>query len=610
MRASTGVHFAVWAPNARRVSVVGDFNAWDGRRHQMRKRIDSGLWEIFAPDIGEGAVYKFEIIGRDGALLPLKADPFGFAAELRPSTASVVARTDNFAWTDARMARAPRRGAIRGAQPMAIYEVHLGSWRRGERRQLPDLRRARRRADSLRRRSGLHPSRADADHRASARCVLGLPADRPVRADPALRRSGRLRALRRSRPSRPGLGVILDWVPAHFPTDVHGLAHFDGTALYEHADPRRGFHPDWNTAIYDFGRREVANFLIASALYWLDRFHIDGLRVDAVASMLYLDYSRQPGEWTAQRRGRQREPRRGRLPARAQHAGLCRPSRHHDDRRGIDRLARRVAARPMPAASASASSGTWAGCTTRWTIWRTTRCIGAGTTTGMTFGLLYAFTENFVLPLSHDEVVHGKGSILGRMPGDEWQRFANLRAYYALHVGLSRQEAAVHGPGIRPARGMELRRAARLASAGRTPLHRGRAATACATSTGSIAASRRCTPATARPRASAGSSSMTPSNRSSPGCGWARRAIRRSPWSAISRRCRATATASACRTPALARDAQHRRAAVWRLRHRQSRPRQGRRQRRRTACRPRPSSPCRRSPRCTCAPAEHDASRT
>ena len=424
-----GVAFAVWAPGARRVSVVGGFNAWDGRRHPMRKRLDSGIWETFIPGLAEGAVYKYEIIGRDGLTQPLKADPFGFAAEMRPSTASIVADTAHLRFSDDRhLARRattdPRRA------PMAAYEVHLGSWRRG-----PDGRFLTydELADTLiPYAAGLgfthlellpvteHPLDASWGYQ-----PIGLFAPTARFGDPA----GFARFVDRAHAA--GLGVILDWVPAHFPTDAHGLAHFDGGPLYEHADPARGFHPDWNTAIYDFGRPEVANVLIASALYWLDRFHVDALRVDAVASMLYLDYSRRDGEWRPN------------------------PDGSNDNRDAVAFLKRFnelvYAAHPGTTTIAEESTA-WAG------VSHPTSAGGLGfgfkwnmgwmhdTLAYMaldpvhrrwhhdklTFGLLYAFSENFVLPLSHDEVVHGKGSIFGRMPGDEWQRFANLRAYYAL----------------------------------------------------------------------------------------------------------------------------------------------------------------------------------
>ncbi|HXW19138.1 MAG TPA: alpha-amylase family glycosyl hydrolase, partial [Roseiarcus sp.] len=270
-----GALFALWAPNAQRVSVVGDFNQWDGRRCQMRKRIDSGLWEIFVPALTVGAVYKYEIISREGALLPLKADPFGFAAEMRPSTASVIANTENFSWSDADYLERRKQGDPR-RKPMSIFEVHLGSWRRGpENRFLAydEL------ADSL------IPYAADLGFtHLELMPVTEHPLDaswgyQPIGLFAPTRRFGDPAGFARfvDRAHAAGLGVILDWVPAHFPTDAHGLAQFDGRPLYEHWDPKRGFHPDWNTAIYDFGRREVANYLYASALYWFDRFHIDGL---------------------------------------------------------------------------------------------------------------------------------------------------------------------------------------------------------------------------------------------------------------------------------------------------------------------------------------------
>ncbi|MBN9511243.1 MAG: 1,4-alpha-glucan branching protein GlgB [Alphaproteobacteria bacterium] len=427
-----GVHFAVWAPHARRVSVVGDFNTWDGRRHPMRKRVDSGIWEIFIPDIDEGSVYKFEIIGAHGGLLPLKADPFGYAAELRPSTASVVARTDTLVWHDgAWMAARAKADARRG--PVAIYEVHLGSWRR-------------------------HPDGAFynwdeiATHLIPYAQDLGFthlqflpvtehPLDaswgyQPIGLFAPTRRFGDPAGFARlvDRAHQAGLGVILDWVPAHFPTDVHGLAQFDGAALYEHPDPRRGFHPDWNTAIYDYGRREVANVLVASALYWLDRFHVDGLRVDAVASMLYLDYSRRPGEWLPNAEGgNENHDAIGFLRQANSFAYAAHP--------GIMMIAEESTA--WPGVSQPVDGG-GLGFGFKWNMgWMhdTLAYVGHDPVhrrwhhDQITFGLVYAFSENFVLPLSHDEVVHGKGSILSRMPGDDWQKFATARAYYAFMWG-------------------------------------------------------------------------------------------------------------------------------------------------------------------------------
>ncbi len=427
-----GVNFAVWAPNASRVSVVGDFNAWDGRRHQMRKRIDSGLWEIFAPGVAEGTVYKYEIIAHDGRLLPLKADPLGFAAEMRPSTASVVARTDNLVWSDADFLARRAEGDPR-RKPCSAYEVHLSSWRRGEDNRFLSY-------DELA--DTLVPYAADlgfthlellpiSEHPLDASWgyqPIGLYAPTRRFGDPA----GFARFVDRAH--QAGLGVILDWVPAHFPTDIHGLAHFDGGPLYEHADPRRGFHMDWSTAIFDFGRREVANMLIASALYWLDRFHIDALRVDAVASMLYLDYSRRPGEWSPNPDGSNDNRdavafiRRFNELAYANHPGVVTIAEESTAWNGVTR---------PPYAGGLGFGFKW---NMGW-MHDTLAYMELDPVhrrfhhDRMTFGLLYAWTENFVLPLSHDEVVHGKGSILGRMRGDEWQRFANLRAYYGFMWG-------------------------------------------------------------------------------------------------------------------------------------------------------------------------------
>jgi 1,4-alpha-glucan branching enzyme len=427
-----GVLFALWAPNASRVSIVGDFNQWDGRRCQMRKRFDSGLWEIFIPGLAAGAVYKYEVVSADGVLQPLKADPYGFEAELRPSTASVVATTADFSWTDAEYLAERQKGQAR-RKPMAIFEAHLGSWRRGEGDRFLDY-------DELA--EQLIPYAVDLGFtHLELLPVNEHPLDdswgyQPIGLFAPTSRFGAPEAFARfvDRAHAAGLGVILDWVPAHFPVDAHGLAHFDGAPLYEHADPRKGFHPDWNTAIYDFGRKEVANFLLTSALYWVDRFHIDGLRVDAVASMLYLDYSRKPGEWLPNAEGgnenrdaiafikRTNEAVYGEFPGVVTIAeestsfpGVSRPTNHgglgfgfkwnmgwmHDTLEYIERD-------PIYR---------------RWSHDK------------MTFGLLYAFSENFVLPISHDEVVHGKRSVVGKMPGDEWQRFANARAYYGYMWG-------------------------------------------------------------------------------------------------------------------------------------------------------------------------------
>ena len=425
---TAGVHFAVWAPGARRVSVVADFNAWDGRCHVMRKRLGTGVWEIFVPGGGEGTLYKYEIIAGDGTLLPLKADPVGFGAEMRPSTASVVRATTAFPWSDGDW-MAARAGGDRRRAPMAIYEVHLGSWRRGDGNRwltYDEL------ADTL------VPYAVDLGFtHLELMPVNEHPLDaswgyQPIGLFAPTSRYGEPAAFARfvDRCHRAGLGVLLDWVPAHFPVDPHGLARFDGTALYEHEDPRQGFHPDWSTAIFNFGRNEVANYLTANALFWLDRYHIDGLRVDAVASMLYLDYSREAGEWVPNREGGNQN-----LEA---IAFLRRLNEYVYARHpGVVTLAEESTAWP------GVSQPTYAGGLGfgfKWNMgwmhdtlkylheipvhrqWHHDR---------ITFGLLYAFAENFVLPLSHDEVVHGKGSLLARIPGDAWQQFATLRAYYA-----------------------------------------------------------------------------------------------------------------------------------------------------------------------------------
>jgi 1,4-alpha-glucan branching enzyme len=423
-----GVHFAVWAPNARRVSVVGDFNAWDGRRHVMRHRRSSGMWEIFLPELPAGTIYKFEIVGIDGKLVPLKADPFAFASELRPRTASVVASPRPSAWTDdGYLAR--RRAGDRRREAVSIYEVHLGSWRRREDGAFLSY-------DELA--DQLLPYVADLGF---SHIELLPVTEHPLDASWGYQPTGLFAPTSRFGPPEgfarfvdrahaAGLGVILDWVPAHFPTDPHGLSRFDGTALYEHADPRRGFHPDWNTAIYNYGRTEVASFLINSALYWLERFHLDGLRVDAVASMLYLDYSREAGAWLPNRYGGNENIEAAAFLGRMNAAA-------YGHRPGIMTIAEESTAWPgvtMPVHLNGLGFGF------KWNMGfmhDTLRYLARDPVhrkyhhDDITFGLLYAFTENYVLPLSHDEVVHGKGTILQRMAGDDWQKFANLRAYYA-----------------------------------------------------------------------------------------------------------------------------------------------------------------------------------
>ena len=428
-----GVRFAVWAPEARRVSVVGDFNAWDGRRHPMRKRVDSGLWEIFLPGVTEGARYKYEILGRDGVLCPLKADPVGFAAELRPASASIVARTDRFAWTDQAWT-ASRAGRDARREPMAIYEVHAGSWRRhpdGRFHTWDEL------ADAL------IPYVVDLGFtHVEFMPVSEHPLDaswgyQPLGLYAVTARHGPPEGLARfiDRAHAAGIGVLLDWVPAHFPVDAQGLARFDGGPLYEHPDPRRGFLPGWGTAVFDFGRREVAAFLAANALFWLGRYHADGLRVDAVSSMLYLDYDRAPDGWAPNEDG----------------------SNVNRDAVAFLQGASDLIARENPGAlTAAEEASAWGGVTAptstpgglgfrfKWNMgWMndTLRYLAQDPIHRrhhhdlVTFGLMYAWNEAFILPLSHDEVVHGKGTLLGRLPGDDWQRFATLRCYYAFMWG-------------------------------------------------------------------------------------------------------------------------------------------------------------------------------
>lgn len=427
-----GFHFAVWAPNAKRVSVVGDFNEWDGRRHVMRLRRDTGIWEIFAPDVRPGAKYKFEIIGIHGDVLPLKADPFARRSELRPQNASVTAAELTQTWEDAEhiqhWATVDKR-----RQPMSIYEVHAGSW------QVRD--------------DGSFLSWDELADRLIPYCVdMGfthiefLPiSEHPYDPSWGYQTTGLYSpSARFGEPEgfarfvngchKVGIGVLLDWVPAHFPTDAHGLRQFDGTALYEHEDPRQGFHPDWNTAIYNFGRIEVMSYLVNNAIYWGEKFHLDGLRVDAVASMLYLDYSRKDGEWIPNEYG-------GR--------------ENLESVRFLQKMNQQVYAAHPQMMTIAEESTSWPkvsqpvhegglGFGFKWNMgfMHDTLSFFARDPVHrkfhhqeITFGLLYAFSENFVLPISHDEVVHGKGSMIAKMPGDDWQKFANLRAYYAFMWG-------------------------------------------------------------------------------------------------------------------------------------------------------------------------------
>jgi 1,4-alpha-glucan branching enzyme len=424
-----GVAFAVWAPNARRVSVVGNFNSWDGRRHTMRARGASGVWEIFIPQLLAGDLYKFEIRTQGGELL-LKADPFAFRAELRPDTASVVNALPALASSST-----ARRQANGLPAPISIYEVHLGSWRRvpedGNRwltyRELA---------------AQLIPYAKDLGFtHIELMPVSEHPFDgswgyQPVGMYAPTSRFGTPEDFRFfvETAHASGIGVLLDWVPGHFPSDPHGLARFDGSCLYEHADPREGFHQDWNTLIYNYGRKEVVNYLVGNALYWIERFGIDGLRVDAVASMLYRDYSRKEGEWIPNRFGG-RENLEAIAFLRRVNEVVC-AERGEAVMMAEESTSFPNVSRPLEMQGL--------GFHYKWNMgWMndTLNYMKEDPVNRrhhhdkMTFGLVYAFTENFVLPLSHDEVVHGKGSLLGRMPGDEWQRFANLRAYYGFMWG-------------------------------------------------------------------------------------------------------------------------------------------------------------------------------
>jgi 1,4-alpha-glucan branching enzyme len=430
-----GVRFAVWAPNARRVSVVGDFNQWDGRRHPMRLHPGNGIWELFIPGLGEGERYKLDIRARSGEPLALKTDPFAFAFEPDPrGGASVVARLDGYAWGDAEwMAARRQRHAL--DRPLAIYEVHLGSWMRvpedGDRfltyRELGE-RLAAYVADLGYTHVELlplmeHPFYGSWGYQPIG-CFAptgryGSPQDFMAMVDALHRR---------------GIGVILDWVPAHFPRDPHGLVYFDGTHLYEHADPRQREHPEWGTLIFNYGRHEVANYLIASARFWLDRYHVDGLRVDAVASMLYLDYARRPGEWVPNPYGGNENLEAIAFLRRFNEVIY----QHHPD---VMTIAEESTAWPMVSRPTFVGG---LGFGLKWNMgWmhdlleymRYDPVYRKHHHDKLTFGLLYAWHENFILPLSHDEVVHGKGSLHQKMPGDDWQKFANLRLFYTFMYG-------------------------------------------------------------------------------------------------------------------------------------------------------------------------------
>jgi 1,4-alpha-glucan branching enzyme len=424
-----GVAFAAWAPNAQRVSVIGDFNHWDGRVNPMRLRHGVGVWEIFLPNVAPGAIYKYEIKAADGTTLPAKADPYGFAAELPPKTASVVYDLKSYAWNDAAWMER-RQSAVARSAPVSVYEVHLGSWRRKPEEGNRPLT-YRELAEQL----GAYVKDMGFTHiellPIHEHPFTGSWGYQPIGLYAPTSRFGSPDDFRWfiERMHEQGIGVIIDWVAGHFPTDDHGLIRFDGTHLYEHADPRQGLHKDWNTAIFNYGRNEVVNYLYSNALFWLDEYHVDGLRVDAVASMLYLDYSREPGEWIPNRYGGNEN-----LDA---IAFLQRMNEVvYGEHPGAVTVAEESTAWPMVSRPVHLGG---LGFGYKWNMgWMhdTLRYMSKDPIhrryhhDDLTFGLLYAFHENFVLPLSHDEVVHGKGSIFGRMTGDLWQRFANLRAYY------------------------------------------------------------------------------------------------------------------------------------------------------------------------------------
>jgi len=424
-----GVSFAVWAPNAQRVSVVGDFNGWDGRTHPMRKRTEAGIWEIFVPGVGESAHYKYEVRNCSGEVV-LKSDPFSFFGQHGIQTASLVFNLDRFKWSDDAWL-AERKTRYWPQQPVSIYEVHLGSWARvpeENNRYLSYIELADRLIPYVKEMGYTH--------------IELLPvAEHPFDGSWGYQVTGYYAPTSRfgnpdefrhfiDRCHQEGIGVILDWVPGHFPKDSFGLAQFDGTRLYEHADPRQGEHRDWGTLIFNFGRSEVRNFLIANGLFWLDKYHIDGLRVDAVASMLYLDYSRKPGEWVPNVYGGRENLEA--IEFMKHFNAIC-----YERFPGIMTIAEESTS--WPGVSHPTYLG-GLGFGFKWNMgWMHDflqymshdpihRRYHQGEAT---FSLVYAFQENFILVLSHDEVVHGKGSLLNKMPGDPWQKFANLRMFFA-----------------------------------------------------------------------------------------------------------------------------------------------------------------------------------
>lgn len=424
-----GVLFAVWAPNAGRVSVVGEFNRWDGRSHPMRSLGGGGLWELFIPDLKQGCLYKYEILNRNSNEILLKTDPYGQHFEFRPKTASIVVKDNTYIWQDESWMQARERFNWLH-EPMAIYEVHLGSWKRDNQGNFLNYRTLAKQLVEYVKKMGFthiellpiteHPLDDSWGYQTTGYFAptsrYGTPDDFRYFVDSF---------------HQQGIGVILDWVPAHFPKDAFALARFDGSALYEHEDPRKGEHRDWGTLIYNYGRNEVRNFLLASAIFWLKEFHLDGLRVDAVASILYLDYSRDANDWIPNMYGGNENLEAIRFLRELNEIT-------HEQHPGTVVMAEESTAWPQ------VTRPTWTGglgFSMKWNMgWmhdilaymKEDPVHRMHHHDQLTFGLLYAFTENFALPFSHDEVVHGKGSLVNRMPGDEWQRFANLRLLYTL----------------------------------------------------------------------------------------------------------------------------------------------------------------------------------
>jgi len=428
----SGLHFAVWAPNADRVSVVGDFNRWDGDVHVMERLGSSGVWAIFIPGLGQGEKYKYEVRARDGVLV-LKADPYATCFEVPPRSATIAWDLAGYEWRDAAWMEARAANGHLIDRPMSIYEVHLGSWRRGlDNGQLTYRDLAAQLVPYVQEHGFTHiellpvmehPFAGSWGYQVTGFFAptsrFGSPEDFKCLVDTC---------------HQAGIGVLLDWVPGHFPKDAYGLIRFDGTALYEHEDPRMGEHQEWGTLVFNYGRHEVRNFLLSNALFWLEQYHLDGLRVDAVASMLYLDYSRKAGEWVPNRFG-------GRENLEAIEFLRQRNAVVHEQHPGAVMIAEESTA--WPAVSRPLYTG-GLGFTFKWNMgWMhdMLRYMSKDPVfrrwqhNDITFSMLYAYTENFVLPFSHDEMVHGKGSLVGKMPGDAWQKFANLRALYGYMFG-------------------------------------------------------------------------------------------------------------------------------------------------------------------------------